>query len=127
MKKFILASLTVSALALGSVGVMADGQDTPVMGDTSVGKTWVNSKGMTLYTYDKDEAGKSTCIEDCAKTWSPMMASKDAKPEGKWTVIKREDGNAMWAYDGHPIYLYGHDANPGDVTGNNIDGFHVAQ
>src|SRR5271169_941574 len=30
-----------------------------------------NEKGLTLYTYDKDEPGKSNCTADCAKTWIP--------------------------------------------------------
>src|SRR3954468_10486476 len=40
---------------------------------------FANSKGMVLYTSDKDAAGKSNCTGDCAKTWPPVVASADAK------------------------------------------------
>ena len=127
MKKFILASFAVSALTIGSMSAMADGQDPAVMGDTSMGKVWVNAKGMTLYTYDKDTAGQSTCVDDCAKTWQPMMAEKGAKISGNWTLVARADGSNMWAYKGHPMYTYGKDGKAGDVAGNGINGFHMAQ
>jgi predicted lipoprotein with Yx(FWY)xxD motif len=29
--------------------------------DTAAGKVWTDDKGMTLYTFDKDEKGKSNC------------------------------------------------------------------
>lgn len=48
-----------------------------------------DSKGMTLYTYSKDETGKSMCNGTCATNWPPLMASADAKSEGDWTVVTR--------------------------------------
>jgi predicted lipoprotein with Yx(FWY)xxD motif len=88
--------------------------------DTSKGKALVDGKGMTLYTFDKDAAGKSMCNGPCADNWPPLMASADAKASGDWTVVARDDGKMMWAYKGKPLYTWKKDSAPGDTTG---DGF----
>ena len=84
------------------------------------GKALVDSKGMTLYTFDKDANGKSMCNSPCAENWPPLMASADAKPTGDWTIVARDDGKMVWAYKGKPLYTWKKDSAPGDTTG---DGF----
>lgn len=88
------------------------------MGVTAKGKAWVDAKGMTLYSFDKDVAGKSNCNDKCA-------AAAGSKAAGDWTIVKRDDGSEMWAYEGHPLYTFVDDKKAGDVTGDNVDGFHV--
>ena len=86
----------------------------------------VDHKGMTLYTFDKDSGGKSMCNDECAKNWPPMMAPAGAKAEGKWSVIKRDDGTSQYAYDGKPLYTFVKDKKPGDMVGDNMkDVWHV--
>jgi len=53
----------------------------------------------------------------CTAVWPPVLAPKDAKKIGKWTVIPREDGTPQWAYDGYPVYTSILDRQPGDVRG----------
>ena len=53
----------------------------------------------------------------CAATWPPVLASDDAKPVGKWTVITRSDGKKQWAYDDHAVYTAIVDKVRGDVIG----------
>jgi predicted lipoprotein with Yx(FWY)xxD motif len=80
-----------------------------------------NSKDMTLYTHSKDtEPDKSMCNGTCAMNWPPLMAPANAKPEGDWTVITREDGTKQWAYKGMPLYTFAHDTKAGDTTGNGM-------
>ena len=91
--------------------------------------TFVTAKGMTLYTFDKDTAGKSVCNGQCATNWPPALAGDDAKPMGPWTIVVRDDGLKQWALNGKPVYAFAKDAKPGDKTG---DGFlngawHVAK
>ncbi|HVY59262.1 MAG TPA: hypothetical protein VHA77_15535 [Xanthobacteraceae bacterium] len=98
-------------------------------GDTSKGKALVDAKGMTLYIFDKDAAGKSNCNGQCATNWPPLMASADAKASGKFSVVTRDDGSKQWAYGGKPLYTWKNDKKAGDATG---DGFangawHVAK
>ncbi len=81
-----------------------------------------NAAGMTIYTFDNDPkgAGKSVCNGPCATNWPPIMAAADAKPEGDYTIVTRDDGAKQWAYKGKPLYLWVKDQKPGDKTG---DGF----
>ena len=88
--------------------------------DTPKGKTFVDDKGMTLYTFDKDAGGKSMCNGPCADNWPPLMASDGAKPAADMTVVVRDDGKKMWAYKGKPLYTFKKDMAAGDTNG---DGF----
>ncbi|WP_025112663.1 hypothetical protein [Pseudomonas sp. H1h] len=108
------AALTLPGLAMAAEpAMMKDGM-------------MVDHKGMTVYTFDKDAGGKSMCNGDCAKNWPPMMAPAGAKAEGKWTVIKRDDGMMQYAYDGKPLYTFMKDEKPGDMKGDGMkDVWHV--
>lgn len=77
-----------------------------------------NQDGLTLYTYDKDEPGKSVCVDECAKTWIPATPLAGAAPVVDWTVIKRADGSPQWAYKNKPVYTFVEDKDPGSVGGN---------
>ena len=91
-------------------------------------KIYTDTKGMTLYTFDKDEKGKSNCYDKCAATWPPLKAKAGAKADDEWTIVDRTDGSKMWAYDGKPLYLWIKDTKPGDVTGDNVgDVWHVVK
>ncbi|MGE8066892.1 COG4315 family predicted lipoprotein [Pseudomonas sp. NPDC089569] len=110
----VTAALTLPTLALA---------DEPAM---MKGGMMVDHKGMTLYTFDKDSGGKSMCNGECAKNWPPLMAPAGAKAEGKWSVIKRDDGMMQYAYDGKPLYTFVKDTKPGDMTGDKMkDVWHV--
>jgi len=76
--------------------------------------------GMTLYTFDNDSARKSVCNDQCAKAWPPLSAAADAKPQGDYSIITRDDGARQWAYKGKPLYLFVKDAKPGDKVGDNV-------
>jgi predicted lipoprotein with Yx(FWY)xxD motif len=92
------------------------------------GDMMVDHKGMTLYTFDKDTGGKSVCTGECAKNWPPLEAKAGDKAEGKWTIIKRDDGMMQWAYNGKPLYYFMKDKAPGDMTGDKMkDVWHVVR
>ena len=94
--------------------------DTLKTAETPKGKVFVDAKGMTLYTFDKDAGGKSMCNGPCADNWPPLFAAGDAKPSGNMTIVARDDGKKMWAYKGKPLYTFKKDTAPGDING---DGF----
>ena len=80
-----------------------------------------DSKGMSLYTYTRDqEPGKSLCNEECAEQWPPLLASVDATNEGDWSTLTRDDGTLQWAFRDKPLYTYNRDVAPGDVNGDEI-------
>jgi len=87
-----------------------------------------NAAGMTLYTFDKDEGGKSACNGPCAANWPPLMATGEAKASGDWTIVTRDDGAKQWAYKGKPVYLWAKDQKPGDKTGDGVNSvWHVVK
>jgi len=53
----------------------------------------------------------------CTQVWPPVYAAADAKPVGRWSVIKRTDGRMQWAYDRRALYTSVLDKQPGDVFG----------
>ena len=77
----------------------------------------VDAKGMTVYTFDKDGAGKSACNGGCAKNWPPVIAA-DAAPAAPYSVITREDGGKQLVYNGKPLYTFAKDKKPGDKSGD---------
>jgi predicted lipoprotein with Yx(FWY)xxD motif len=89
-----------------------------------------DSRGMTLYVFDKDTVrGQSACNAHCAVAWPPLLAGADAKASGKWSLVTRENGNKQWAYKDKPLYtFYEWDVNPGDTKGDGVGGrWHVAR
>jgi len=94
----------------------------------AAGGVLVDSKGMTLYTFDKDADGKSMCNGPCANNWPPLAAMAGAKDAGDYSVVMREDGGKQWAYKGKPLYTWSKDKKPGDKTGDGFNNvWHVAK
>jgi predicted lipoprotein with Yx(FWY)xxD motif len=119
----------VPALAISLAAAFSAGVQAEPAGKMANGML-VNNAGMTLYTFDRDVAGsgKSACNGPCAALWPPAMAAADAKPEGDFTIVTRDDGAKQWAYKGKPIYLYSADKKAGDATGDNFrDVWHVVK
>lgn len=74
-----------------------------------------------LYTYDRDEPGKSNCVDRCLAAWPALVAPANAKPVGKWSVIRRSDGTSQWAFEKKPVYTFVRDSN-GTATGDGMGG-----
>jgi len=124
-----VVSATVIALALtGPMPAVAQAAMPAKVADTAKGKALVDGKGMTLYVFDRDSAGKSACNGPCATNWPPLMASGDAKASGDWSVVTRDDGAKQWAYKGKPLYTWARDTKPGDTTGDGVNNntWHIA-
>ena len=123
--KIIAIGIAAGLLAAASAFAMDDPAKTM---KTSAGEVYTDAKGMTLYVYDKDEAGKSNCYDKCATNWPPFKAEAGAMAMGEWTVVTRTDGTAMWAYDGKPVYTFVKDKKAGDMAGEGAGGvWHVVK
>lgn len=115
------------ALIITATGTLAHAE-MAMTGDSSLGKVFTDAKGMTLYTFDMDKDGVSSCYDACATNWPPMMADANAKAEGEFGLTERTDGSKQWTYDNMPLYTWIKDAKPGDVTGDGVKGvWHVAK
>ncbi|MEJ0092401.1 MAG: hypothetical protein WDN46_02910 [Methylocella sp.] len=127
LKAFVRAALIAGALFVANTS-FAQAPAPAHAADTSKGKALVDSKGMTLYIFDKDAEGKSACNGGCATNWPPFVSAAGASASGDWTIVTRDDGATQWAYKGKPLYAYIKDAKPGDVVGDGFkDVWHVAK
>jgi predicted lipoprotein with Yx(FWY)xxD motif len=88
----------------------------------------VDSKGMTLYTFDKDVPNKSNCNDGCLKAWPALVANNEVKIAAPYSVVVRDDGVKQVALSGKPLYYYAADQKAGDVTGDKVNGvWHVVR
>jgi predicted lipoprotein with Yx(FWY)xxD motif len=99
-----------------------------VANNPQLGRILVDSKGLTLYTFQKDSGMKSNCNGQCAKFWPPDVATGRPTAGSGVTAsmlgtTKRADGSTEVTYAGHPLYTYEADTSPGQVTGNGINTF----
>jgi predicted lipoprotein with Yx(FWY)xxD motif len=138
MPAFKYLAAAAAALILASCGgnsVPASSQtaggDTATIGLASngnLGKILVDSKGDTVYLFQKDTSTKSTCTGACATTWPPVPAT--GKPTvatglsaAKVGTTTGADGKPQVTYDGHPLYRFQGDSKPGDANGQGTNAF----
>ena len=97
---------------------------TVAIGSTDLGEVLVDGDGMTLYMFDPDEQGASTCDDDCADAWPPLIDEDPVAGEGVDEALlgttERDDGEPQVTYDGWPVYLWASDQEPGDATGQGV-------
>ncbi len=116
MKRIVIAAavLAIAGLVQANPTVEKDGVLT-------------NKEGRTLYTFDKDSAGKSNCSGGCAAAWPPFAVANPALAGGDFSIVAREDGGTQWAFKGKPLYYFAGDTKPGERNGDGQGGtWHVA-
>ncbi|KAB2348366.1 hypothetical protein [Actinomadura rudentiformis] len=96
---------------------------------SKLGKVVTDGEGRTLYRFDKDTARPpaSTCMDQCAQAWPPVMASQQAVQvkgvdENLVGKVKRPDGQWQVTLGGWPLYRYAKDQSPGDAKGQGVQG-----
>jgi len=116
----VLAGGVAAAAGASGPGPLVEGVVAKARGD---GWVFADARGMSLYTYDRDEGtpGQSSCTGPCAIAWPPLPAPVDAAAPDGWSTVKREDGSLQWAYRGKPLYRYAADAFPGASFGDGVD------
>jgi predicted lipoprotein with Yx(FWY)xxD motif len=86
-----------------------------------------NSSGMTLYTHSNDPQDQSLCTDPCTTNWPPAEVVGDLVigPGLSRVVSKltRDDGSAQLAYKHQALYAFAKDKQPGDETGQGLNGF----
>ncbi len=118
----------VAAFHPGGGTALPDGIAVREIADAA-GAGLVDSRGMTLYTFDGDAMHPEPACgaAACARLWVPLDAPQIAGTLGQFSVLARRDGITQWAYRGKPLYRFGADQMPGDVNGSGIDArYHVA-
>jgi predicted lipoprotein with Yx(FWY)xxD motif len=118
-----LSALSLAALLAAGCASMQSSDEPAKVADGVL----VNPAGMTLYTFDRDAAGKSACNGPCATNWPPLAAAGGASGKGDWSIVTRDDGSKQWAYKGKPVYLWSKDQKAGDRTGDGVNSvWHLA-
>ena len=116
MKKISLG--VVALLAVLASGVQAQ----PVARNGLL----ADAAGHTVYTFDKDTAGKSNCSGDCLAAWPLFVAKPGSKAQGDFGLIDAAGGQQQWTIKGKPLYYFAGDAQPGERNGDGSGGvWHV--
>jgi predicted lipoprotein with Yx(FWY)xxD motif len=101
-----------------TVGVAASG----------LGQILVNSKGLTVYLFKADQGTKSACTGACAGAWPPVLVQgKPTVGSGLNTSLvgtaPRPEGATQLTYNGHPLYTFAQDSQPGETNGQGVSAF----
>jgi len=106
----------------------ATGTTIAVASNSKLGQILVDGAGKTVYLFVADSGSSSTCYTTCAQIWPPVLTSgpphagtgASASLLGTTT---RTDGKTEVTYAGHPLYYFVQDKQPGDATGQGVNGF----
>ena len=96
---------------------------------TKLGTVLANSKGVTLYLFEKDKKGKSACSGACAANWPPLITKGKPKAlhgvrSSKLGTTKRRNGAMQVTYARHPLYTFvGDGKKPGSTAGEGLKAF----
>jgi predicted lipoprotein with Yx(FWY)xxD motif len=130
-----MAVALAAVLACSALAGLAYAASTPTKPATvktrsvsKVGTIIVTSSGRTLYLFEKDKHGKSSCSGACAKAWPPLLTKGKPKASGsakasKLGTTKRSDGTTQVTYGGHPVYTFIGDKKAGTAAGQGSDAF----
>jgi len=130
MKAVLLIALVLAAATagLGRAESSAQGGATVTTAMSKLGPILVDSRGRTLYLFERDPRGRSACAGPCAVNWPPLLtnAGPNANRKAKQSllgVIRRSDGTRQVTYAGHPLYRYAGDGRPGSIAGQDSRAF----
>ena len=92
------------------------------------GKALVSSDGRTVYLFEADKNGTSTCTGACAAAWPPVTATGtpvagSGVSQGLLSTIQRPDGTKQVTYNGHPLYYFVGDSGTGAAKGEGSKAF----
>jgi len=115
----------------GSPAAESPAEETPAtetgtvqVADSDLGSILVDADGMTLYLFEADTDGSSTCYDECADAWPALIDGAPTAGEGADDSLlgttERDDGEVQVTYDGQPIYYFASDKKPGDTEGQGV-------
>jgi predicted lipoprotein with Yx(FWY)xxD motif len=86
------------------------------------GKFLVDAQGRTMYLFEADKSGTSTCSGACAAAWPPVTVSGSPQAgsgvdQALLGTVKRDDGTMQLTYNKHPLYYFAADTSAGQDHG----------
>lgn len=134
----VVAAVPVMAAAAGEAKFTVQQSD-------EFGAYIADADGRALYMFTADTQGQeeqnaaSNCYDACADAWPPLLSEEamaedepmmEEKPQAGKKInkqlvgtIERTDGTTQLTYNGWPLYYYVRDTGPGEVTGQDVQGF----
>jgi predicted lipoprotein with Yx(FWY)xxD motif len=95
---------------------------------SKLGSILTDSRGRTLYLFEKDKKSGSACYGQCARYWPPVLST--GKPvagpgvnRSLLGLVTRKGGTHQVVYAGHPLYRFFQDKAPGQTTGEGLSFF----
>ncbi len=131
----VVAALAVTASAVAASAFAFQGSTEAAsagsvveLGRTPLGRVLVDQRGRTLYLFEADQFGRSTCSGKCAAAWPPLLTSGAPRAaRGVHAALlgttKRADGKLQVTYQGYPVYTFFKDTKPGQAAGQGLDFF----
>ena len=95
---------------------------------TRLGKTLVDANGRTLYLFQGDKPNVSRLSAAGQAIWPPYTSTTKPRATGgaaaaKIGTITGSNGNKQVTYNGHPLYYYVGDHQPGQAAGQGLNQF----
>lgn len=144
MRTFLTLATTVVVSCFGAVAVAqmqepAPAEQLTVQEHEILGSYLTDSQGRTLYVVVDDDDQSVACAGECADAWPPFtlesidgmmdesitcdeMAMAAIDPDLVGTTA-RDDGTTQITYQGHPLYDFVGDEEPGEVNCQAIENF----
>jgi predicted lipoprotein with Yx(FWY)xxD motif len=124
-----VAALSAAALIPGGLAATSKSSRASVaVTQSKLGRILVDGRGRSLYLFEKDRNGKSSCNGACLAYWPPLISS--GKPLAKAGVraswlgrTKRKDGRWQVTYKRHPLYTFVGDTKKGQTNGEGLTDF----
>src|SRR5205085_2200476 len=129
MKSKIALVIAAAALILAGVaGASKVSRPSVGVAQSKLGRILVDGRGRSLYLFEKDRNGKSSCNGACLAYWPPLIASGKplAKPGVKASLLgrtKRADNRWQVTYKRHPLYTFVGDTKKGQTNGEGLTDF----
>jgi len=126
IRKLSFAAVALSATLLAACGTGGGmhHHDKPSTPTQAADGTLIGPDGRSLYFFSRDVQGSGTsaCYDQCAVNWPPLTVTPNAKPQGDYAIMVRNDNTRQWAYKGQPLYYFVKDTKPGEKLGDGVNG-----
>lgn len=103
-------------------------QDVVKFESSSLGDIMAGMNSMTLYIFEADTSGDSTCYGQCTTFWPPLLVASGTTLTGQGVsatlgTTQRTDGTFQLTSNGRPLYYYSGDHSAGDANGQGLNAF----
>jgi predicted lipoprotein with Yx(FWY)xxD motif len=93
-----------------------------------LGSLLTDGQGRTLYLFTRDSGNMSSCTGGCASVWPPLTSSTgihagSGAAASLLGTARDAAGQSQVTYNGHPLYYYVGDVNPGQTNGEQLNQF----